>query len=531
MDTEQEDIKYTPYFSTRGDASLNLNDVVESASGDMIVCRHLAPYWEEAFAGAEKHKVDYSRFDNEDALHSEISTEKYNEMFAAPFIAQMAANNEWGNVIADTFTDMQKCGNSVKTLVIYTTNHVMALGLKIKCSPKGGDKWVIQFYDPNRTATHVRAAFPGDMPDRISTIRKLEAGDFLPDDELEDYDLLNNGVSVFRERNKAASISSTSRQPREVLHPQVMYHALYFGLTDTLQTIAEQLKKSSLLSDEKVELLVAKSGEGVPGLYVALEKGRADAIKAYGRMLNESGLTPEVIAELLAIQGPNGPGLHMALQQGHADAILAYGQILSDSGLALETLAELLAAKGLNGAGLYMPLQQGHADAIKAYGQILNGSGLAPEAIAELLAAKSVNDIPGLHIALQKGNAGAILAYGQILNGFGLAPEALAELLAAKDPDGTSGLYQALSHGHADAILAYGEILNGSGLDPETIAELLAAKDATDISGLRWAREDGSVDAIRAYERILRMSGLSSEADVRRADALKALNVIFEMDI
>ncbi len=51
----------------------------------------------------------------------------------------------------------------------------MALGLKIK-RVQESEKWVVQFFDPNRTVTHKRTVFTCDSHFELS---QLSAKDFL----------------------------------------------------------------------------------------------------------------------------------------------------------------------------------------------------------------------------------------------------------------------------------------------------------------------------------------------------------------
>ncbi|WP_145931399.1 ShET2/EspL2 family type III secretion system effector toxin [Yersinia bercovieri] len=424
------DSKSTPYFSAKRNKTLNLNGRAQNINGDEIVCRHLATRWAEQF-NQTKGKVDYHGFDTPEAISSNVSVTETEKAFKAPATTQLVENTAWGRVIADTFSDMKKCKDSIRVQEVSTTNHTMALGLKIKRTP-GRKKWVIQFYDPNNTANHQRAAFSCN---KLTKLTKLTAGDFLNTSHLKTYELSQNGLSIFMDRRDAASTFTTSRLPDNLLQPQMIFHAMSWGLVDALQAVAKNLRNTSThLSAKKTEvLLMGRGAGGTPGLFMALQHGHTDAIRAYGEMLKNANLSPEKTAELLAAKRVDDtPGLVAALYYGHADAIRAYGEMLKNANLSPEKTAELLAAKRVDDTpGLVAALYNGHADAIRAYGDMLKNASLSPEKTAELLAAKMVNGTPGLVMAIEGGHADAIRAYGDMLKNANLSPEKTAELLAA----------------------------------------------------------------------------------------------------
>lgn len=287
------DKKNTPYFSAKRDSELNLNCKAKSANGETIACRHLAIHWAEQFKQTEG-KVDYHLFDTLKAISSNVSVTETEKALIAPATTQLVENKAWGSVIANMFRDMKKCKDSIRTLQVTTSNHAMALGLKIKRTP-GGEKWVIQFYDPNNTANHQRAAFSYN---KLTKVEKLATGDFLNESSMKRYDLAVNGLSAFRDSHNAASTSTTSRLPANLLQPQVVYHAMRWGLMDALQAVAEKLRNTGAsLSDRETKvLLMGSSDDGSSGLFIALENGHTNTIRAYGDMLKNARLSPEQTA-------------------------------------------------------------------------------------------------------------------------------------------------------------------------------------------------------------------------------------------
>ncbi|EQB4315550.1 type III secretion system effector OspD3, partial [Shigella sonnei] len=75
--------------------------------------------------------------------------------------------------------------------------------------------------------------------------------------------------------------------------------------------------------------LASRRYDNVPGLLLALNNGQADAILAYGDILNEAKLNLDKKAELLEAKDSNGlSGLFVALHNGCVETIIAYGKIL-----------------------------------------------------------------------------------------------------------------------------------------------------------------------------------------------------------
>ncbi|EQB2013969.1 type III secretion system effector OspD3, partial [Shigella sonnei] len=74
--------------------------------------------------------------------------------------------------------------------------------------------------------------------------------------------------------------------------------------------------------EDIVNLLASRRYDNVPGLLLALNNGQADAILAYGDILNEAKLNLDKKAELLEAKDSNGlSGLFVALHNGCVETI------------------------------------------------------------------------------------------------------------------------------------------------------------------------------------------------------------------
>ncbi|WP_157913789.1 ShET2/EspL2 family type III secretion system effector toxin [Escherichia coli] len=415
---------HLPYYSEKRNVYLNLNGIQQDSSGEYIVCRHLSTYWIQQF-NELGGRIDYSKFNSPDGILASISMVKNESLHTGSGIIEFIEKDSWGFAILAIFRDMKINGDKIRALDIYTTEHHMALGLKIK--PKSdGDCFVIQFYDPNHTGTHLRAAFSISEQEKIE---KLTINDFIDKTEKINYGLKQQETVVFVDRHNPVTPPLVKTLPKNLLQPHVIYHAMYLGAADILKQLAKGIQPDVLSTRKMETLLSARNMNGCPGLFMALQNGHEDAVQAYGELLISAGLSQENNAVLLGARSNHGiPGLLMSLYNGHTESIRVYGKILLNIGLTSDTIAELLAAKDASGVhGLFVALQEGHTEAVRAYGEILRNAELDSKKNAELLAAKDENGQPGLYMASYNGHSESILAYLDIVKLLGLNSESIAD--------------------------------------------------------------------------------------------------------
>lgn len=412
--------KRTPYFSEKRNNRLNLNCRVKSPNGDKIVCQHLALHWNDRFT-ATQGKVNYSQFDNTHSIHSDISTEAYHRI--APAIVRLARNAEWGRVIADTFINMDQCGDSTRALHVSSGNHAMTVGLKIKLRQEG-KTWVIQFYDPNSTATHKRVAFSGAMADIQSEVTALRAEDFIEPNDLKLYWLEDEGLTAFFDHSTPVETMTLSHLPDDLLNPRVVYYAIRLELVDLIEATTNCLNasKEKVPSDKVERLLSIKYPNGMQGLKAILRMQNNPMLLAYSKLISHPQLPTEVMTKLLILKDEFGaPALFLALQNGETDTIRMYGEMFHHTHFPIETVAEVLSAKRADATpGLFMAIHQGRADAIRAYGEALLKARLPSEVVTELLIAKDAEDEPGLYSGVYRGHIEAVQAYHEVLTNSGV---------------------------------------------------------------------------------------------------------------
>lgn len=541
-------MKELPYFSPKRGLPPHLNGKATfTDTEEKILCRHLVTHQQEVQASDPEIKFDYRQFQDPATIAAQVkpNTEtKYLALRAQATETHLIANQHFGRFLVAQFEAMaaENKDKATRQILVLSTNHAMNLSLRIK-NKHGMKSYVARFFDPNRTTGSVRS-----KAGNLKTMETQELGSYLDGHHLlKEYYPESNAASMMyirppvQERQARSLLVVDNRVLASCIkdseiNAATMLHLLEGGFAGELRRLRDEIARRPEAA-ERIELLDTKTADGTPGLFVALQDGHADTIKAYGELLQH---VPEKDrARLLAAKRADGiPGLAMALYRGHADAVEAYGEALQQ--VPKKDRAGLLAAKNADGTpGLFMALLAGNADAIKAYGKLLQY--VPEEDHAELLAAKTADGIPGLHMALQNGHADAIKAYEELLqqarekdrakllavnktNGIPKLSMALltgdvdaikgyrarlrhvpekdrVALLAAKTADGTPGLFLALQNGHADAVNAYGELLQQ--VPKNERAGLLAAKRADGTSGLAVALQEGHADAVKAYGELL----------------------------
>ncbi len=515
--------KFEPSYSARRDNYFSLNGKAE-IDGRKIVCRHIALVWEKEFLGTTG-KPTYQTLNSPIALQNAagplVRSETIDVLDAIDQRvdrAQYWMSSDWGRVLSENFDAMarQVHGNAAvcRTLYLMTPNHVMALGLKIK-DRAGARRYVVQFYDPNRTVSHQRSAIsatPGhaDVPAEIRILR--------PDDFLSEYlqqhylmvDAENRPIPTifFGEKEEAGMPRFGGDLPD--LNEHVMYLILTHNLQEQLHAYADQLKSNDDIT--RLKILTTKGYGDLSGLFLALDRGHTEVVEALGEILKacDPPLSPEQLAvQLLAKSSAGDPGLFVALKQGNTATVKAFGKLLKTCAppLSSEQLMVLLTAKNGSGVpGLYAALYHGHNETVAAFGEILKTClpSLSAAQLMDLLSADNGSGITGLHVTLEKGHTATTAAFVEILQAAAsrLTPEQLLDLLQPRLPNGCPSLYYALQTGDAQWIRAYGKLLEtvSASLPTKQFAKLLASKSDFARSTLQSVPENGHVEATAAFK-------------------------------
>ncbi|WP_092403412.1 ShET2/EspL2 family type III secretion system effector toxin [Candidatus Ichthyocystis sparus] len=318
------------------------------------------------------------------------------------------------------------------------------------------------------------------------------------------YSLLLNSMSDEEKVSLLPSILLSSN-----IHGSTgLYLALQNGYSDAVYAFDKMLN-NLILIESKIDcsefamilsnLFAAKSSEGIPGLFMALQGDMHKTVTAFGELLNRlvcmrnklsDTKIVDMIFDLLSAKTKDGiPGLFMALQKDNHSSVSSFGKLINILTLfrgsifgekLFRMFVELMLAKNISGTtGMYMSLQNNCHNSIYAFDEIL--CNFLPitkddvpvhvflQALRTMLLAKSDCDVCGLFMALQLGNHSSIAAFSKLLSKLLLVKDkisesdlagAFSEILLAKNKHGTPGLFMALQCGHADAIAAFGSLVD-----------------------------------------------------------------------
>jgi len=469
--------KFQPSFSAQRDPYFSLNAKVE-VDGKEVVCRHIAVLWEEEFMRTAG-KPTYQTLKSPAALQEAAGPAVRSDMNSTSGVvgervdrAQYWMSNDWGRVLTENFNAMLRQspmdGAVCRTLYLVTPNHAMALGLKIK-DDAGARRYVVQFYDPNNTVSHQRAAITATADQAVvpAEIRTLKPQDFLTEHIKKEYLLIDAEnrplPALFLGQKVAPGLSRLSGEPPE-LDEHVMRSILVYNLVEQLHTYADQLK----LSDEntRFKTLTGPDYASFPGLFVALERGNTEVVQALGEILKacQPPLSPAHLTDLLSAKSRAGtPGLTAALHEGETETVKAFGRLLNacEPPLSSEQLMTVLSARNRSGIpGLWNALLKGHDETVEAFAEILTAcaSRLTSEQFLDLLQMKLSANLPALYVALLKGDTKWIEAYGKLLGKIAasLPTKPLAELLALDESEfGRATLQATRKNGHIEALAAF----------------------------------------------------------------------------
>ncbi|WP_164931813.1 ShET2/EspL2 family type III secretion system effector toxin [Dyella sp. M7H15-1] len=535
--------KSVPYLSKKNAyPPANLNGVATfptpaGAPEIDIECCHLAVQYLYDCLHDEAGKVDLNPFESVEQIAQHVpengTDADYETMRRDAQEAHLIKTDHLDSLLMEQFKKIESdspSGAGVRGLLVESSNHSMAIRLRVKPHPQDDNKkiYVVTFYDPNMTDATVRCEVDDLSKLNGQTLRQYIDGDGQHDSYYSSYFRNDEDCALVHVCSPQAAQQPPLQTSQgraltsrcEGLSPAVMWHLLSGNFSVDLAGLSEDFAKLDV--ETQVRLLAAKDMNGTPGFYMALQEGHVEVIRAYGELLKQlpKEARTQALVKLLEAKAVNGtPGLFMALQEGRAEAICAYGELLKQlpEEARVQSLITLLEAKDANGTpGLLMALQNGHAEAIRPYGELLKQlpEEARTQSLITLLEAKAVNGTPGLFMALQNGHAKAIRAYGELLKQLPKEDQTkfLGTLLEAKASKGTPGLLRALLSGHAEAIRAYGELLKQlpEEVQTEFLATLLEAKNAQGIPGLFMALQKGHAEAIGAYGELLKQ--LTKEA-------------------
>ncbi|WP_092411516.1 ShET2/EspL2 family type III secretion system effector toxin [Candidatus Ichthyocystis sparus] len=276
------------------------------------------------------------------------------------------------------------------------------------------------------------------------------------------------------------------------------------------------------------DILLAKRGDGLSALSMALLSNNADAILAFGSLLDkvfilkdivDSRALSNIIFGLLSHKDDMGmSGLFYAFKKGNPDAVAAFSKLIDrlllmkgyvpDTDIA-DMIFKLLVDKTYVGtSGLFFALQGGHADTVVVFDQLISKFSLLRHSISKagfnsmmldiLMAARS-NSTPGIFISLARNDVDVVRAYSSLLI---YAPkEVRREIFCIRTRNRSPALHAFMGHNNPLSLRAYGCFLQALSCDEQIdlLPEILISKNYNGDPALFTAMKEGYSDCIDEY--------------------------------
>jgi ankyrin repeat protein len=549
-------MKEIPYYSPKRGQPKYFN-----FEGAFIDCRHFVAdqLGEKALATNPDAKSNFDHYQTLEEINGHVCADDkaYRCLKAHATESHLIDIGKFGQFLVQQFEAMERKGESTKLMLMTSTNHAMELSLRIKVKEDGTKVYVVKFFDPNLTTTHARSASTDLQAIALQDLRGYIDGNAL----LKDYFPERKGLAMFHvhpgqdelqamaslPQGAAAGRKLESCIPAKEIDATAVWQLMDNGFAADLRRLKEEIARRP--EAERITLLAAKNADKTPGLFMAIQDGHADVVKAFGELIRSLALPKEACVKLLAAKDTDGTSaLFMALQNGDADAVTAFGELMLSLNLTKEQCVDLLAAQGADGTpGIFMALQYGHADAVKAYGELIRSLDLPKEKCAELLAAKTANGTPALFLALQNGHADAVKEYEKLLPLISeeeraelladtvtafkyllpwISNEQCEALLAATDANGNPVLWLNSQEPHADEIYLSEELLPW--IPEEQRAGLLATTTADGTPALSMALLNGLAAAVNMFAELRSWVTDEQLAELREA-AIKAFEELLPL--
>jgi len=410
------------YLSTKNEGLIrNFNDEVPISNRNRNYnCRDFSAHVAYSILKDPFGKIDWNLFENAEAISKTIPgdiSQIYNAFKKNASNTSLVEHEQLGEHIKTCFNQMNGV-EQVRVLLVETTSSTMLIRLRIK-GTTAKPIYVMNFYNPDMTNASLRCETKLLYRFDSHTLEKYMNGRIQNGPY---HNLLAKRESVVLVTEcRLDSLNPTSiNHPKKIsdcipspITPTHMYFLLADNFYEDLAGLKDQLREVGEQSPERlVKLLSAKSNNGKPGLYAALEGNQTESVRAFGKLINDlQDLIPEdKRVELIAAKRSNGvPGLYTATRCGSAKATSAW----------CETL----------------PLISNQADRV------------------ELLSGATRSGTSATCLALYLGDKGALQIQHEVLS-LVSDDNTLATLILNETPEGLSGICYALEGNKIASIQA-----------------------------------------------------------------------------
>ncbi|WP_092402321.1 ShET2/EspL2 family type III secretion system effector toxin [Candidatus Ichthyocystis sparus] len=572
--------KNSPYISKKNAGSLlNLNGKVE-IDGEIISCTYLSSLFAlnsiDCYRNNKKMEIS-KLFSDEDSIkraipgdfkgiHENMVKNSCGKHIIAcgnfgNFLHKIASSTTYGE---QRFFILQSCGHVMSFKIIHKTKKVGELLL---------DRWVVHFFDPNKTNVVVRSEVLNT--DEFLDLRKFSLQMFMSKSDYKDYfegsglGPVENECAVYEcsdRKNESLCFSTLETLSQCGISGCMIYHMMYSNIRSLdIRELARSRSFSNLSSDVRKEIFFAKSSLNISALHLAIEHNNFNSIRSYDNFLEELSydeqvsILPDIVLSKSHLEAP---ALFVAMQNGSNESIDGLGLLINRlmnvrHRIPIENFSEIIfdvfLAKRTDGlSALSMALFKNKAGSILAFSRIMDRIFMLKDVmdgiklsnlIFRLLHHKYNDGRTALFIGLSYGSDSAIVAFGLLVDKLlvmkGYVPDSyivdmVFRLLRSRTNRGIPGLFFSLQDGHANAVRAFGSLIDKllvmKGHVPDNrmanmIFELLIAKSDTAIPGLFFALQNNHANTVFAFSeliyKLLAMKGHVSDSYMA--------NMIFEL--
>jgi len=523
-------IKQFPYYSEKPErvTDENLNGKVLFPDGghkgnSIVWCRHLAPTW--SLQANAAGKPDYAAFSDPAAIQRSVPSrtqELYERMISAKPETHFVPLAGVGPFVAEQLRALAATGDTAsRVMLLESGSHVMAIQLKVK-QEASGPRYVANVYDPNLTAAHKRVA-SSDL-NRFESLRLDQlfahpsvSGEYFKGESVAQFVVVPaGGEADIPLLQPGGDRDRRITGPLPPLDEGVMNQLMFGGFAGTLRDIKPAFAELVQKSPYNAGTLLAGRIDGVTALYVAMMRGHAHAVHAFGELM--AMVSPSRHAWLLSAPGPRSlPALNTGMKQDHGQAVRAYVDCVAATALPPEKQVELLAAipSRKEPTALAAAMKDGCLDSVNAY---LDGlaahKGLGAGHKVALLSMPGPDGRPALAHGLLQGPPDAAAALAGWIARQDFSADDRRHLLVASDREGTPVLAHMLHGGTAGNVRAYVTAVLDSPMDEADKLHVLAAgREPADWQQLAAAHADSA--AMGAYRDAVRQSSLPPSAQER----------------
>lgn len=199
----------------------------------------------------------------------------------------VVASDKFGEALSVFFHRMEKEKLTHMTAIVQSQTHAMAVRLRIKKTPAGETEYVVSFYDPNATNTAVR--YKANNCDSFGSLQS-----FINIQQAKQKWVITDicsecvGITPYLPREQAHLLSGIENELQPPLSPPALFLLMRMGIYKNIVLFFGKLKNSQEMTASKaLDILAAKSPEGIYGLCVLLYHNTIDKFNEYITNLKE----------------------------------------------------------------------------------------------------------------------------------------------------------------------------------------------------------------------------------------------------